>query len=104
MYIGQNNIPCFRHFGHRGLDILDLMRTSKVQTTCTSFFFIRLLKNIISRFGTGVNSIYYIVPVAEQVVSVAVDSMLIATPIVGFCIFLCFVVRYFMSILVLQSS
>ena len=38
--------------------------------------------------------------------SVVVDSLLIVTPIVGICncsIF-CFVVRYFMSILVLQSS
>ena len=83
----QNYIPCLGYFGHTGLDILDLKRTSKVQTTCTSAFFICLLKNIISRFGTSVNSIYYIVSVAEQVVSVAVDSMLIATPIVGFCNF-----------------
>ena len=36
--------------------------------------------------------------------SVVVDSLLIVTPIVGFCNCLCFVVRYFMSILVLQSS
>ena len=35
---------------------------------------------------------------------VVVDSLLIVTPIVGFCNVLCFVVRYFMSILVLQSS
>ena len=34
--------------------------------------------------------------------SVVVDSLLIVTPIVGFCN--CFVVRYFVSILVLQSS
>ena len=32
-----------------------------------------------------------------------VDSLLSVTPIVGFCNFLCFVVRYFVSILVLQS-
>ena len=31
-----------------------------------------------------------------------VDSLLISTPIVGSCIDLCFVVRYFMSILALQ--
>ena len=35
--------------------------------------------------------------------SVVVDSMLIGTPIVGFCNS-CFVARYFMSILNLQSS
>ena len=38
--------------------------------------------------------------------SVVVDSLLIVTPIVGICIFslFCFVVRYFMFILVLQAS
>ena len=36
--------------------------------------------------------------------SVVVDFLFIVTPIVGICIFLCFVVRYFMSILVLQST
>ena len=36
--------------------------------------------------------------------SVVVDSMLIVTAIVGFCICSTFCVHYFMSILVLQSS
>ena len=36
--------------------------------------------------------------------SVVIDFLFIVTPIVGICNFLCFVVRYFMSILVLQSS
>ena len=36
--------------------------------------------------------------------SVVVDFLFIVTPIVGVCNFLCFVVRYFMYILVLQSS
>ena len=32
------------------------------------------------------------------------DFLFIVTPIVGVCNVICFVVRYFMSILVLQSS
>ena len=36
--------------------------------------------------------------------SVVVDSLLIVTPIVGLCNFLCFVVHSSVSILVLQSS
>ena len=37
--------------------------------------------------------------------SVVVDSLLTVTPVVGFCnCSICFVMRYFMSILVLQSS
>ena len=36
--------------------------------------------------------------------SVVVDSLLIVTPVVGVLIVVCFVVRYLMSILVLQSS
>ena len=36
--------------------------------------------------------------------SVAVESLFIVTPIVGFCNVLCFVVRYFVAILALQSS
>ena len=36
--------------------------------------------------------------------SVVVDLLLIVTPIVGFCICSMFVVRYFVSILVLQPS
>ena len=36
--------------------------------------------------------------------SVVVDFLFIVTPIVGVCNVICFVVRYFMSILVLQSS
>ena len=35
---------------------------------------------------------------------VVFDSLVIVTPIVGSVIFRCFVVRYFVSILVLQSS
>ena len=36
--------------------------------------------------------------------SVVVDFLFFVTPIVGVCNVICFVVRYFMSILVLQSS
>ena len=36
--------------------------------------------------------------------SVVVDLLLIVTPVVGVLIVVCFVVRYFMSILDLQSS
>ena len=36
--------------------------------------------------------------------SVVVDLLLIVTPIVGFCNCSIFVVRFFMSLLVLQSS
>ena len=55
---------------------------------------------------------FYAVRSKAVVLLLFVDLMLIVTPIVGFCklslwdsvIVLCFVVRFFLSILVLQSS
>ena len=49
-------------------------------------------------------SVFQIQTMAERGGSVAVDFLVIVTPIVGVCNVICFVVRYFMSILVLQSS
>ena len=59
-------------------------------------------QNLGQRFGT--NKMHFSPPVAAlSGGSFVVDSLLIVTPIVGFCV-LCFVVRYLVSILVLQSS